>query len=91
MTAEGPSPDKREVEMEISAQWLVLAVAPSKIFFLFICMAFAEIHMMSMGFTFPTAVETYFSAIPHMIVIVIAVVNSIASAYARRTSGDDRG
>ncbi len=78
-----------QVKMEIPAQCLVLAVAPSKVFFLFICMAFAEIHMTSVGFTFPAAVETYFSAIPHVIVIVIAVVNSIASIYARRTSGDE--
>ncbi len=78
-----------QVKMEIPAQWLVLAVAPSKILFLLGCRTFAEIHVISMGFTFPTAVESYFSAIPHMIVIVIAVVNSVASAYARRTSGDE--
>jgi hypothetical protein len=77
--------------MEIPAQCLVLAVAPRKIFFLFIRRAFAKIRMTPVGFTFPAAVETYLSAIPHVIVIVIAVVNSVASAHARRTSGDEHG
>jgi hypothetical protein len=75
--------------MEIQAQWLVLAVAPSKIFFLLGCRAFTDIHMTSMGFTFPPGVETHFRIIPCMIVIVICVVNCVASAYARRTSGDE--
>ena len=78
-----------QVKMEIPDQWLVLAVAPSKILFLLSFRAFADIHMFSMGFTFPTAVESYLCAIPHVIVIVIAIVNSVASAYARRTSSDE--
>ncbi len=87
-----PSPEKSLIGMygppkwKPPAQWLVLAVTPSKILFLLRFGAFADIHMTSMGFTFPTAVETYFSPIPDMIIIVIAVVNSVASAYACRTS-----
>ena len=42
--------------------------------------------MAAMGFPFPPVIENYFIVIPDVIVIVIAVVNCIASADARRTS-----
>ena len=46
----------------------------------------AEIPMIPTGFAFPAVIKNYFMVIPHVIVIVIAVVNSVASAYACRTS-----
>jgi hypothetical protein len=66
---------------------LVLAVTPGVIFFPFGFRAFGEIDMISMGFAFPSGVETYFGTIPHMIVIVIGVV----IGNARRASGDEYG
>jgi hypothetical protein len=51
----------------------------------------AEIPMIPTGFAFPAVIKNYFMVIPHVIVIVIAVVNRIASADARRTSGEKHG
>jgi hypothetical protein len=59
---------------------------PRKIFFLLIRGTLSEVHMAAMGFPFPPIIENYFIVIPDVIVIVIAVVNCIASADARRTS-----
>jgi hypothetical protein len=68
--------------METQTHRLVMIVAPGKVFLLLICRASAEVPMLSMSFTFPSAIKNYFVVIPHVIVIVIAVVNPVAGANA---------
>ena len=63
---------------------LVVVVAPGVILFLLGFRAPSEIDMIPMGFAFPSGVETSFVAIPHMIIVVIAVV----IGDARRASRD---
>jgi hypothetical protein len=68
--------------METQTHRLVVIVAPGKVFLLLIRRASAEVPMLSMGFTFPSVIENYFIVIPHVIVIVISVVNPVARADA---------
>ena len=47
--------------------------------------------MIPTGFAFPAVIKNYFMVIPNVIVIVIAVVNRIASAHARGTPSEEHG
>jgi hypothetical protein len=66
-----------------------MVMAPCPILSLLARRAAAKIPMTSMSFTFPAAVKADFIIIPYVIVIVIAVMNAVTSAYTSRTATDN--
>jgi len=70
---------------------VVAVVAPGKIFFLFLARAAAKIPVLSMSFTFPSSVKNYFVVIPNVVIVVVAVMNTVTGAYACSAAGDDYG
>jgi hypothetical protein len=68
----------------------VMVVAPFEIFPLFIARAAAKIPMASMGVTLPPVVINYFVVVPYVVVVVVAVMNTVTGADSCRAAGDDR-
>jgi hypothetical protein len=56
---------------------------PAKIFFLLFRGAAAEVPMLPMTIAFPPIIINNLIVIPHVIVIVIAVVNPVTGFYTR--------
>jgi hypothetical protein len=70
---------------------LVLVVPPRIIFLLLIGMAFPKIPVIAMRFTFPPRIEHYLVVVPHMVIVVVAVVNAVTGTDARPATGEYQG
>ena len=64
-----------------------MAVAPIPVFFLLIVGALTKVPVVSVGLVFPPAVVHNLVVVPDMVIVVVAVMNRVARAYAGCAAG----
>jgi hypothetical protein len=69
----------------------VLVVPPRIIFLLLIAGALPKILVMPVRVILPSGIEDHLVVVPHVIIVVVAIVNAVTGLNARPATGENQG